>query len=118
MMKFEFEQMIGKEVSTETFEMYNAMYMAAPESVTKQKFVEMLNIKAIPESEEAIERRRKANELKQEIQNKIQSLKADIENFKGWIDIYAGIDKEMCRYYKDRITECKNEIASLKFVIA
>lgn len=47
-MKCEFEKMIGKEVSTETFKIYEAMYMALPESIDKQQFVEMLKIKAIP----------------------------------------------------------------------
>ena len=56
MMKQEFEQLIGKEVSYDTFRIYEEMYLAAPESVTKQVFVQMLNIDAIPESEEAIER--------------------------------------------------------------
>ena len=59
MMKQEFEQLIGKEVSYDTFRIYEEMYLAAPESVTKQVFVQMLNIDAIPESEEAIERKEK-----------------------------------------------------------
>ena len=57
MMKCEFEELIGKEVSYETFEMYESMYMALPENISKADFVNMLNIKAIPESEEAIHRR-------------------------------------------------------------
>lgn len=60
MMKYEFEEMVGKEVSVETYEIYEKMYMALPEGITKQQFVGMLNISAIPESEDAIERKRKA----------------------------------------------------------
>jgi hypothetical protein len=62
MMKCEFEEMIGKEITAETYAIYEAMYSAAPETVDKKTFVSMLNIEAIPEAPEAIERRRKADE--------------------------------------------------------
>lgn len=79
MMKQEFEQLIGKEVSYETFRIYEEMYHATPESVTKQKFVEMLNIAAIPESEEAIARKEKAAAFRKEINERIAELKRWLE---------------------------------------
>lgn len=79
MMKVEFEEMIGKEVSYETFRKYEEMYLALPEDVTKQQFVEMLNIDSIPESEEAIERKAKAEAFRQGIQEKIDNLKDQVK---------------------------------------
>ena len=112
MMKCEFETMIGKEISEETFKIYNEMYLATP--ATKQEFVKMLNIDAIPESEEAIERRRKANEFKQGIKNKIEEIKGRIEDCKWWLEI----DPVGKSYWKSEIRRYKNEIATLKLVIA
>lgn len=112
MMKCEFEQMIGKEVSAETFAMYNKMYMAT--DLSKQDFVKLLNIKAIPESAEAIERREKANLFKQEILNKIQNLKDKIKN----CEFYAQFDPMGDRYWKQEIRIAKNEIKTLKAIMA
>lgn len=91
MMKQEFEQLIGKEVSYDTFRIYEEMYLAAPESVTKQVFVQMLNIDAIPESEEAIERKeREAERIQQikrdiaDVKEMIKDTKEDLERYKQW----------------------------------
>lgn len=81
MMKCEFETLIGKEVSYETFKMYESMYSALPENISKVDFVNMLNIKAIPESEEAIERRKKREEFINDIKDQIAGKKADIKYF-------------------------------------
>lgn len=92
MMKEEFEKMVGKEVSCDTFYLYEAMYNTLPENVNKQQFVEMLNIDAIPESEYAIRRREEnkalIEEVKQKIkeeQYKIDSLKRDTAYYKSLI---------------------------------
>jgi hypothetical protein len=132
MMKQEFEQMVGKEVTCETFEMYEAMYMALPESVNKQAFVEMLNINAIPESEEAVARR-EANEqrkkaIREEIekeQKQIASLKKYLEQDCEGLEIWLKDgDKEMISFYKNNISfwrrsikERRNRIAELKFLL-
>lgn len=110
MMKCEFEQMIGKEVTVETFEMYEAMYLALPENVNKQQFVEMLNIKAIPESPEAIARRAEREKFIAEIKAKIAELKAeyDEENRKYFFIAYS----------EKRKKEIKAEIKMLKQIIA
>lgn len=132
MMKQEFEQMVGKEVTYETFEMYEAMYMALPESVNKQQFVAMLNIAAIPESEEAVARR-EANEqrkkaIREEIekeQKQIASLKKYLEQDCEGLEIWLKDgDKEMISFYKNNISfwrrsikERRNRIAELKFLL-
>ena len=59
MLKSEFEEMIGKQVTYDTFQMYDTMYNALPENINKQQFVDMLNIDAIPEDPEAIECKKK-----------------------------------------------------------
>lgn len=61
MMKHEFEQLIGKVVTWDVFKMYEAMYTAT--DLTKQEFVKLLNIKAIPE-DPAVAAARAANKLR------------------------------------------------------
>lgn len=113
MMKCEFEEMIGKEVTVETFEMYNAMYSALPESVNKQQFVEMLNIKTIPESPEAIARKEERSKFVTEVKAKIAELKAEYE------EENSELERSLFpAYSKRRRKEIKAEIAMLKSVIA
>lgn len=94
MMKQEFEQLIGKEVSYETFRIYEDMYLAAPESVTKQVFVQMLNIDAIPESEDAIERKEREAERIQQIKRDIAVLKEMIKSTKESLERYKEWSKD------------------------
>ena len=102
MMKQEFEQLIGKEVSYETFRLYEEMYLAAPESVTKQKFVEMLNIDAIPESEDAIERRQRAEARRQELQSQIAEERVRLHDLQDSRKRYAqwGKEEENSEYWR------------------
>ena len=121
MMKQEFEQMIGKEVSYETFRIYEEMYLAAPESVTKQKFVEMLNIAAIPESEEAIARKERAAEFRKEIDEKIAELKKWLEMTKDDLKRYLEWSKEPdvdVKIKQGQIKRYRAEIATLKMLAA
>lgn len=128
MMKYEFEEMVGKEVSVETYEIYEKMYMALPEGITKQQFVGMLNISAIPESEDAIERKRKAAQFRLEVLEKINAIKEDIESAQHSIKIYEeyanlGEDdayywRSEARHYRDWVKRMRAEIAMLKSVVA
>lgn len=62
MMKQEFEQLAGYEVSYETYNnIIEPMYMALPNGITKQDFVKMLNKKAfaLPTKKELISKMRK-----------------------------------------------------------
>lgn len=112
MMKCEFENLVGKEVSCETFELYNQMYLAT--DLSKQEFVKLLNIKSIPESEEALARKAASEEFKQEIQKEISDLKQELENCKYWLEF----DIAGKTYWKREIKRIKNEITQLRLVIA
>ena len=130
MMKCEFEELIGKEVSYETFEMYESMYSALPENISKVDFVNMLNIKAIPESEEAIERRKKREEFFNDIKDQIAGKKADIKYFEQENERYRSYiaeeeSKEDIKLYRNfirsnnrYIEKLRAEVKELKFLIA
>lgn len=132
MMKCEFEKMIGKEVTAETYAIYEAMYTAAPETVDKYTFVSMLNVEAIPESTEAIERRRKAEAWKREQLEKIEALKQDLleakkskadaeSDYYYWKPLDADYAKSSCfnsiKFHNQRIKAIKNQIADIKFCL-
>lgn len=107
MMKCEFEQLIDKEVDDDIFEMYEKMYMALPENVSKQEFVKTLNVAEIPEGDSAIVRRAERNAFIADIKEKIDGLKADLEF--------------TIKYHSDNaqyIKFLKAEIRDLKFIIA
>lgn len=112
MMKSEFETMIGKEVTVETFELYNAMYTALPERINKQHFVKMLNIDAIPESPEAIARKEERARFIAQIKQEIAKLKEEYEEENNeWERTYYPA------YSARRRKEIKAEIAQLKSLI-
>ena len=133
MMKCEFEEMIQKEVSQEVFAMYEAMYMATPESVSKQEFVKMLNIEAIPESEEAKARKEEAMRFREGKIEELEMLKRELneekrrkaeaeERYFYWKGVN---DDEMTKYAKRDIDALKRsiklikaEISNLNFIIA
>lgn len=124
MMKQEFEQLIGKEVSYDTFRIYEEMYLAAPESVTKQVFVQMLNIDAIPESEEAIERKeREAERIQQikrdiaDVKEMIKDTKEDLERYKQWSkdDEYW---KSSVRIKRQQLEHLQASLRELRWIIA
>lgn len=130
MLKSEFEEMIGKQVTYDTFQMYENMYGALPENINKQQFVEMLNIDAIPEDPEAIERRKKRKEFINDIKDQIEGKKADIKYFeqengryrrhiteeesKEDIKLYRNWIKNNNRY----IEKLRAEIKELQWLIA
>ena len=130
MLKSEFEEMIGKQVTYDTFQMYDAMYNALPENINKQQFVDMLNIDAIPEDPEAIERNKKRKEFIDDIKNQIAGKRAEIkyyeqvnERYRGYIE--EGESKEYINCYRNwirgnnlHIEKLRAEIKELKLLIA
>ena len=120
MMKCEFEEMVGKEVTVETFDLYNAMYMAT--DVSKQEFVSMLDVKAIPEAPEAIERREKAEARRKAMREEIAKIKTEIERLKGMRELYRTpldeFDKREFKWYGECIAREKARIAEIKFLMA
>ena len=118
MMKCEFEELIGKEVSYETFEMYESMYTALPDNIGKVDFVNMLNIKAIPESEEAIHRRMEKEQLIHDIKQQIADLKEKISYEQRNIERYICFIEEATPEEKEWIKDYKRWIADSKRIIA
>ena len=130
MLKSEFEGMIGKQVTYDTFHMYENMYSALPENINKQQFVKMLNIDAIPEDPEAIERRQERERFVSDIKDQIEGKKADIKYFeqeneryrryiteeesKEGVKLYRGWIRGNNRY----IEKLRAEIKELKWLIA
>lgn len=130
MMKEEFEKLIGKEVSYDTFSMYENMYSALPENVNKQRFVEMLSIDVIPEDPEAIERRKKREEFINDIKDQIAGKKAEINHLEQENERYRRYiteeeSKEDIKLYRNwirsnnrYIEKLRAEIKELKWLIA
>jgi len=123
MMKYEFENLIGKEITDETYSMYEKMYLALPENINKQQFVKMLNIDAIPENPIAIERRNRRNELIEKAKSRITDYKNDIKYYKDQINFYKSLDstdydflKNEIKYYKKMINYCKSKITETKMI--
>lgn len=132
MMKQEFEQLVGKEVSQDTFELYNTMYMALPESINKLQFVTMLDKNMIPEDPAAVERKARREEF-------IASVKKDIADAKEQLKFH----RELClkalvakkywkgekddwmyesykrdeKYHRYQMKEWQQRINELKFII-
>ena len=130
MLKSEFEEMIGKQVTYDTFQMYDTMYNALPENINKQQFVDMLNIDAIPEDPEAIERKKKRKEFIDDIKNQIAGKRAEIKYFEQENERYRRYieeeeSKEYINFYRNwirgnnrRIEKLRAEIKELKWLIA
>ena len=100
------------------------MYLAAPESVTKQVFVQMLNVDAIPESEEAIERKeREAERIQQikrdiaDVKEMIKDTKEDLERYKQWSkdDEYW---KSSVRIKRQQLERLQARLRELRWIIA
>lgn len=130
MLKEEFENMIGKQVTYDTFKLYESMYTALPENINKQQFVDMLNIDAIPEDPEAIERRKErerfANEVKDQIaikRNDIRYFEQENERYRRYMTEQAS--EESIRLYRSwikannrNIAQLRSEVKELRWLIA
>ena len=122
MLKSEFEFLIGKEVDNNTFAMYENMYMALPDNIDKRKFVSMLNIDAIPESEDAIHRREEKEQFISGIKDEIAGKRADIKYFERENERYRIMLKdedcsEMKASIKGWIRANNRHIANLRIAI-
>lgn len=122
MMKSEFEAMIKKEVEASTYSIYEAMYMALPEGISKQIFIQMLNIEAIPEARDAVARK-EARALY------VKDIQAQINDYKGLIDYYKKRIESLqelkgdpfwndeIKLYKKHIKYYSSEIKQLKSLL-
>lgn len=119
MLKEEFENMIGKQVTYDTFKLYENMYTALPENINKQQFVDMLNIDAIPEDPEVIERRKERERSANDIKGQIASKRDDIRYFEQENDRYRRymteqVSEEDIRRYRSWIKVNNRNIAKLR----
>lgn len=116
MMKQEFEQLIGKTVEWDVFKMYEAMYMAT--ELSKQEFVNLLNVRAIPE-DPAVVAAREANERRKleyraQLRTLITIRDGHLENYKmnrkAGLTIIAASDRYQAQ-------ECDRAIRELRWFI-
>lgn len=116
MMKQEFEQLIGKTVEWDVFKMYEAMYMVT--DLPKQEFVNLLNIKAIPEDPAAVAAREAAERRRLEYKAQLRALKVMRDthsenyrrNMKSGLTVFAASE----RY---QVQECDRAIRELRWFI-
>lgn len=130
MLKSEFENMIGKQVTYRTFHMYEDMYNALPDNINKQQFVDMLNIDAIPEDPEAIERRKERERFTNDIKDQIAIKRNDIRYFEQENERYRRYmteqaSEESIRLYRSwikannrNIAQLRSEVKELRWLIA
>ena len=130
MLKSEFENLIGKQVTYSTFHVYEDMYNALPDNINKQQFVDMLNIDAIPEDPEAIERRKEGERFTNDIKDQIANKRADIKYFEQENERYRRYmteeaSEESTRRYRSwikinnhNIAKLRAEVKELKWLIA
>ena len=102
MMKQEFEEIAGYEVRTEVYDnIIEPMYMALPDSITKQEFVKMLNRKQFE-----YKRERKADYKRMCVRNRMGDYKTPngCYYYIQYVDL-VGVDIKKGRYIVRRITE-------------
>ena len=121
-MKSEFEQMIGKEVETSTYAIYEAMYSALPEGISKHAFVQMLNIEAIPEARDAVARKEARALYVKDIQAQINDYKGLINYYKKRVESLQELKNDPfwndeIKLYKKHIKHYANEIKQLKSLL-
>ena len=122
MLKSEFESLIGKEVDNNVFAMYENIYMVLPDNIDKRKFVSMLNIDAIPESEDAVRRREEKEHFISGIKDEIDKKKHDIKYFQAENERYKIMLKdkscsEMNNDIKSWIKSNNRHIENLRIAI-
>lgn len=116
MMKCEFEERIGKEVTEETFQLYNKMYLAT--DVDKDTFVSMLNIEAIPEDPESAERRIAREKRVATLKNAIKNCRALRD--KAEEDMKEALQEGnsfLYEHHKWLYNNYDNQIRQLKFML-
>ena len=125
MNKANFEKLIKKDISDETFSLYNALWIAYKENIGdeahKKDFIKLLNIKSIPQDNELKEKRQAAKKLLPELNKKLKNLevrKKDLEQTIQWLDKQKSQIVDQYKYEKlsvaKEIKQTKLEILRLK----
>ena len=122
MMKVEFEQLAGYEVSMEDYSnIIEPMYMAT--NLSKQEFVQVVDRKRF---EVKKEKTAEQIQLEETINEEIKMLKSDVEWYQGRIKMFETyLQDEDASYWKNEIKTAKyqiktlkNRISALKWVLA
>ena len=125
MNKTNFEKLIKKDISHETFSLYNALWIAYKETVgdeaQKKDFIKLLNIKIIPQDNELKEKRQAAKKKLPKLNKKLKDLalrKKDLEQTIQWLDKQGSQITDQYKYEKltiaKEIKHTKLEILRLK----
>lgn len=116
MMKQEFEELVGKTVEWDVFKMYEAMYMAT--DLSKQEFVKLLNIKAIPEDPEVVAAREANERRKLEYKAQLRALMTirdnHMDNYRRNMKTGLTVFAQSERY---QAQECDRAIRELRWFI-
>lgn len=115
MLKEEFEQRIGKEVDVNIFELYNAMYMST--DLHQDDFCKLLNFEAIPESDIAIQAKKRNAERKEGYMAQMADAKKRIAHYKEQLTNDYTYVKDV-PYYKKMIKQERLRLKELKFLLS
>ena len=125
MNKANFEKLIKKDISHETFSLYNALWIAYKETVGdeahKKDFIKLLNIKAIPQDNELKAARQFAKKNLPKLYDKLKALesrKAEVDQMIIWsnkqdFSFVSNYKYEKLQLLRD-IKEVKSQIYKLK----
>lgn len=125
MNKANFEKLIKKDISHETFSLYNALWIAYKETVGdeahKKDFIKLLNIKAIPQDNELKAARHLAKKNLPKLYDKLKALesrKAEVDQMIIWsnkqdFSFVSNYKYEKLQLLRD-IKEVKSQIYKLK----
>ena len=125
MNKTNFEKLIKKDISHETFSLYNALWIAYKETVGdeahKKDFIKLLNIKVIPQDNELKAARQFAKKNLPKLYDKLKALesrKAEVDQMIIWsnkqdFSFVSNYKYEKLQLLRD-IKEVKSQIFKLK----
>ena len=125
MNKTNFEKLIKKDISHETFSLYNALWIAYKETVGdeahKKDFIKLLNIKAIPQDNELKAARQFAKKNLPKLYDKLKALesrKAEVDQMIIWsnkqdFSFVSNYKYEKLQLIRD-IKDVKSQIYKLK----
>lgn len=113
MTKQEFEKLIGKYVDYETFELYERMYSAT--ELTKQEFIKLLDIEAIPEDHWYTVERYDWTEILKEATKRLHEIQKDLKQWKEWAnESNTPFDKKMVKLTREQLARWKIHIEDIK----
>lgn len=107
MTRNELEKLIGKYIDYETFELYEKMYSAT--ELTKEDFVKLLNVQAIPEDSRITEQRQDLLNDIDDQNKKLQEAQKELKQWQEW-----ATDENPTSFEQSMARICKHNIAAIK----